>query len=313
MRILLMAALSAVALGAAAPVAAQGYGDAPIPAPGGAIYAPAPPVYNGPPPRVSSNPPRVDRRQGPGSPNAGPRVWQNGRWMALPPSQNIARHNDPNRWGYDQRGRWEGGSRAPGGWDAYRRLGRGHRMPSYWLSGSFGISDFLNYGLAAPPQGYRWMRYYDDAVLVDYQGDVWDSVDGIAWAGASASSGGSYSNSESYSYSNAGNNYAQPIQQIDPNAYYGQPQYPQAGGQYGYGAGYGSSYQQGSYYYGAPTSTTVVIVPTTTTTTVVEEVIEEVVTTSYVRSAPRRVVRRVTPPKRHRAKPKPACCRCVCR
>ncbi|RYD59259.1 MAG: hypothetical protein EOP60_02240 [Sphingomonadales bacterium] len=311
MRTLIIAAISATALCVAAPVAAQGYGPA-IPAPGGIAYGQQP-VYAGPP-------------QGPQAPTAGPRVWQNGRWMALPPSRNIARQNDPNRWGYDNRGRWEGGSRAPGGWGAYRRLGRGHRMPQYWLGGSFGIGDYLNFGLAAPPQGYRWIRYYDDAVLIDYDGQVWDTVGGIAWAGAGGYAGGSHSNSNSYSYSSAGAT----IQPVDPNAYYQQQQYP--GGyappatyappaaQYGsgYGASYGSSYQQGSYYYGAPTSSTVssvVIIPTTTTTTIVEEEIieESVVTTSYVRAAPRRVARRVTPPKRYRAKPRPACCRCVCR
>ncbi|RYY44833.1 MAG: hypothetical protein EOP59_05505 [Sphingomonadales bacterium] len=299
MRILMMAALSAMALGAAAPAAAQGYG-ATIPAPGGGMYA----------------------QQGQHVPTAGPRVWQNGRWMALPPSQNIARQNDPNRWGYERDGRWEGGSRAPGGWGAYRRLGRGHHMPQYWLGGSFWINDYLNFGLSAPPQGYRWLRYYDDAVLVDGRGDVWDSVGGIGWGGGYAS-GGSHSNSSSYSYSSAA------IQPVDPNQYYAQQQYP--GGyapsaayappaaQYGYGAGasYGSDYQQGSYYYGAPTSSTmssIVIIPTTTTTTIVEEEIieEEVVTTrSYVRAAPRRVVRRA--PVRHRAKPRPVCCQCRCR
>ncbi|HEX8303202.1 RcnB family protein [Sphingomonas sp.] len=315
-RFLMMVAISAAALGAAAPAAAQGYG-APIPAPGGMVYG----QPNMPPPFVTGPPP------GPQVQTAGPRVWQNGRWMALPPSQNVARYNNPDRWGYERDGRWSGGSRAPGGWGAYRRLGRGHRMPNYWLSGSFGLSDYLNFGLAAPPHGYRWIRYYDDAVLVDHQGQVWDSVGGIAWAGAGASAGGGYSNS--YSYSSAG----AAIQPVDPNQYYGQQQYP--GGyappvdyappaaQHGYGAGYGSShgsssgssYQQGSHYYGAPTSSTfssVTIIPTITTTTIVEEEIfeEEVVTTRYVRAAPRRVVRRA-PVKRYRAKPK--CCVCVCR
>lgn len=301
MRFWMMAAISAAALGAAAPAAAQVYSPGPVYYPSAPIPAPGPQVQT-----------------------AGPRVWQDGRWMALPPSQNIARQGDPNRWGYDQGGRWDAGSRAPGGWGAYRRLGRGQRMPNYWLGGSFGIPDYLSFGLAAPPQGYRWIRYYDDAVLIDYQGNVWDSVGGIAWAGAGAYAGGSRSNSSSYSYSSSG----AAIQPVDPNLYYQQQQYP--GGyappvayappaaQYGYGASYGSSHQQGSYYYGQPTTSTmssIVIIPTTTTTTIVEEEIieEEVVTTSYVRAAPRRVVRRAAPPKRHRAKPRPACCRCVCR
>lgn len=308
MRFWMMAAISAAALGVAAPAAAQGYG-APIPAPGGASYGAPAPHYR-PGPVVQPQDPRGQ------VPTAGPRVWQDGRWQALPPSRNIARQDDPNRWGYEIEGQWYGGSQAPGGWGAYRRLGRGHHMPQYWLGGSFGIPDYLSYGLSAPPRGYRWVRYYDDAVLIDDRGSVWDSVGGIAWGGAGASYGGSHSNSSSYSYSSVG------VQQVDPNAYYGQqqqyPVQPGYGAQQGYGAGYGSSYgssyQQGSYYYGAPTtSSSVIVIPTTTTTTIVEEEIieEEVVTTRYVRAAPRRTVRRA--PVRHRAKPKPACCRCVCR
>ena len=328
MRILTMAAISAAALGAAAPAAAQVYApgpvyqSAPIPAPGGAVYGQAGPQYGAPPPIAQQQLPQAQAQV----PTAGPRIWQNGRWMALPPSQNIARQNDPNRWGYEIQGQWYGGVQAPGGWGAYRRLGRGQRMPNYWMQGSFGIPDYLSFGLAAPPRGYRWIRYYDDAVLIDDRGDVWDSVGGIAWAGAGASSYGSHSNSSSYSYSSSG----AAIQPVDPNAYYAQQQYP--GGyappvayappaaQYGYGNGgtasYGAGYQQGGYYYGAPGTTsysTITIIPTTTTTTVVEEEIieESVVTTSYVRAAPRRVVRRA--PVRHRAKPRTVCCQCRCR
>ncbi|WP_066797160.1 RcnB family protein [Sphingomonas soli] len=313
MRFWMMAAISAVALGAAGPAAAQGYG-APIPAPGGATYGPPPQQYGAPPPFVAQQAPQGQ------VPTAGPRVWQDGRWMALPPSRNIARLNDPNRWGYEIEGQWYGGTQAPGGWGAYRRLGRGHQMPGYWMQGAFGIPDYLSFGLSAPPRGYRWIRYYNDAVLVDDRGNVWDTVGGIAWAGAGAYAGGSHSSSSSYSYSSAG----AAIQPVDPNLYYGQQQYqggyapPAAYGppavQQGYGANYGASYMQGSYYYGAPvTSSSVIVIPTTTTTTIVEEeIIEEtVVTTSYVRATPRRVVRRAAPPKR--AKPRPACCRCVCR
>lgn len=364
MRILTMAVVSAAALGAAGPAAAQmhapapgqfQYQSAPIPAPGGGIYAQPPRVsVNAPQPRLSYNVPRDDgarrmddRRRmdgqqghrGPDMPNAGPRVWQNGRWVAMPPSHNVTRPNNPNRWNRDRDGRWSGGSRAPGGWGAYRRLGRGHHMPDYWLRGGFGIADYLNFGLAAPPRGYHWVRYYDDAVLVDDRGDVWDSVGGIGWDGG-AYAGNGYS--ESYSYSSSNGGYDQPIRPVDPNPYYGQQQYYEQqyqGGyappvavappmvvapppavmapppaQYGYGAGYGSSYQAGSYYYGAPTSTTVMVIPTTTTTTVVEETIETVATRSYVRAAPkvraRRVVRRA-PVKRYRAKP--TCCVCICR
>lgn len=332
MRYLMIAAIAGAAVFAAWPSAAQVsppgpvyYNNGPIPAPGGRVYAPPAPRYNGPQTRVSPNPPHVDVRQQhrPNAPTAGPRVWQNGRWMALPPSQNVARQHNPNRWGYSG-GRWDGGNRAPGGWNSYRRLNRGHRLPQYWMGASFGIPDYLAFGLAAPPQGYHWVRYYNDAVLVDYEGNVWDSVDGISWSDAEAYADGGYATSNSYSYSSNGAGYAQPIQPVDPDAYYDQQPYPggyappvavappavQVQGFQGYG--YGSGYASSGYYAGPTTSTSVtyIALPGTTTTTVTEEIVEESVTTSYVRAAPRRKIRRA-PVKRYRAKPK--CCVCVCR
>jgi len=291
-------------------------------------------------PHVPSAPPVVHGR--PGVPTAGPRVWQNGRWNALPPrghGQIAQRPNNGggNRWGNRIDGRWYAGAQAPGGWNAYRRMGRGNHLPNYWMGSGFRIPDYLSWGLAAPPYGYFWVRYYDDAVLVDGRGDVWDSVDGIGWddgydaggydTGAWSDSGGSYSNSYSYSNATAGAGYAQPIQPVDPNDYYdgysrgsqppagaiGAPPAAQVQGYYGSGQAYyaGSSYQAGAAYYGAPVGTTVIVIPgaTTTTTTVTEEVIESRAT--YVRSAARRVVRKA-PVRRYRA-PVVKCCVCGCR
>lgn len=86
-----------------------------------------------------------------------------------------------HRWGGKMNGHWYGGMRAPGGWGAYRRPVRGWTLPSYWISPSWYIADFGSYGLATPPYGYSWSRYYDDAVLVDGRGQVWDSVSGVDW------------------------------------------------------------------------------------------------------------------------------------
>jgi hypothetical protein len=85
------------------------------------------------------------------------------------------------RWGVAIGGHWWGGVRAPGGWRAYQRPVRGFLLPSYWFAPSFFITDFAIYGLDTPPYGYRWVRYYDDAVLVDGDGRVWDSVRGVDW------------------------------------------------------------------------------------------------------------------------------------
>jgi Ni/Co efflux regulator RcnB len=94
------------------------------------------------------------------------------------------------RWGARIGNRWWGGVRAPGGWGAYRRPVRGYALPSYWVSPNWLISDWGAYGLSQPPYGYNWSRYYDDAVLVDGRGSVYDTVGGIDWDGGDAAGGG---------------------------------------------------------------------------------------------------------------------------
>ena len=63
----------------------------------------------------------------------------------------------------------------------YNRVKRGKRLTGYWLSPNFIINDWQVYGLGAPPSGYYWTRYYNDAVLIDRDGQVYDSRDGIDW------------------------------------------------------------------------------------------------------------------------------------
>ncbi len=89
----------------------------------------------------------------------------------------AARHN----WGPKHNGRWHGGYRAPGGWGAYRPAIRGYVLPSYWINPAFYIGNYARYGLAAPAAGYGWSRYYDDAVLTDSSGHIYDSVRGMGW------------------------------------------------------------------------------------------------------------------------------------
>ena len=86
-----------------------------------------------------------------------------------------------SRWGSRVNGRWWGGANAPGGWAAYRRPVRGYALPPYWTAQRFYVADWNTYGLRQPASGYRWVRYYDDAVLIDGRGSVWDSVSGLDW------------------------------------------------------------------------------------------------------------------------------------
>lgn len=79
------------------------------------------------------------------------------------------------------RGRWHGGRNAPGGYKSYRRPYRGFILPSYWVNPSFFIGSYSSYGLRAPTYGYNWSRYYDDAVLTDNRGYVYDTVTNVPW------------------------------------------------------------------------------------------------------------------------------------
>lgn len=90
-------------------------------------------------------------------------------------------HAGGQRWGSKVGGRWWGGANAPGGWNAYHRPYRGYALPSYWVAPRFYITDWQSYGLSQPSYGYNWVRYYDDAVLVDGRGSVYDTRGGIDW------------------------------------------------------------------------------------------------------------------------------------
>lgn len=98
--------------------------------------------------------------------------------MPMPPAPRAS-----SRWGSKVGGHWWGGVNAPGGRAAYRRPFRGYRLPTYWVAPRFYVTDWSYYGLAAPTGGYRWARYYDDAVLIDQHGAVYDHREGIDWDG----------------------------------------------------------------------------------------------------------------------------------
>lgn len=89
--------------------------------------------------------------------------------------------NGAHRWGPRHNGRWFAGWRAPGGWGAYRRPIYGYVLPRYWVSPSYYIANYGAYGLPAPAYGYGWSRYYDDAVMTDRYGRVYDHRSDVDW------------------------------------------------------------------------------------------------------------------------------------
>ena len=86
-----------------------------------------------------------------------------------------------SRWATKRDGRWMGGWNAPGGWTAYRAPARGFMLPGYWVNPAFYIGNYGLYGFSTPQPGYGWSRYYDDAVLTDRDGRVYDTVRGVNW------------------------------------------------------------------------------------------------------------------------------------
>lgn len=216
----------------------------------------------------------------------------------LPPRQAQLR-GPRQQWGGQVGGRWIGGVRAPGGWNAYRRPGRGFRLPGYWVSPGFYIGNFGAYGLSTPPYGYNWSRYYDDAVLIDRRGRVRDWVGGVDWNGYSDGYDVGFANDIS-GYDAPGAGYQGTYEgtyQVDgrtgyqqgyQTGRYGAPVVQQHGPiiQQGYPHGYTQTWTAGSGYWypgGVTTIITVQSAPVITTTT----------TTEYVETVRYRPVRHV--------------------
>ena len=95
------------------------------------------------------------------------------------------RHDNKYDWyNWRKRNRWLfhlGFYHDPFGW-GYRPYSIGWRMwPSYYGS-SYWLNDPWRYRLPYAPPGYRWVRYWDDAVLVDtWTGEVVDVIYNFFW------------------------------------------------------------------------------------------------------------------------------------
>ena len=64
----------------------------------------------------------------------------------------------------------------------YRRLNIGYSLDSLFYSNRYWINDPWNYRLPQTYGPYRWIRYYDDVLLVDmYSGEVVDVIYDFFW------------------------------------------------------------------------------------------------------------------------------------
>lgn len=239
------------------------------------------------------------------------RLGKHGGWQSGKPGM----HKRGWRWGDKYRGRWHAGWKAPGGWGGYRRPVRGWTLPGYWIGGGFRIADWSNWGLSSPPYGYDWVRYYDDAVLIDRHGRVWDSVNGVEWDRDEGYRDDRDDDAYGYDAERDGRygaDYDAPDYHTDAP-----PPPPGHAPPAGYASpGYGASMRcvanchgvHGHGYYGAPSTTTTVVIhsaPVVTTTVVTEEVV------TY--GGGRKVVRRAPSKRLYRAPARIRTKTCHCR
>jgi len=65
---------------------------------------------------------------------------------------------------------------------SYRRLSVGYRLDNLFFGSRYWINDPWQYRLPEAYGPYRWVRYYDDALLVDiYSGEVIDVIHNFFW------------------------------------------------------------------------------------------------------------------------------------
>lgn len=272
-------------------------GQRTMPMPNPQPVPPPPPPGPNPGNWQGSPPPRPNPQP---MPRPNPGGWNGGQWQGGGQwSGNRGQWNGRSRWGSRIGGVWWAGAQAPGGWSGYTRVKRGKRLPGYWVSPNYIINDWQLYGLGAPPAGYYWSRYYNDAVLIDRDGTVLDSIGSVDWDRYQ----GGYAYDEEYGdYPQSGPGYGAPY----PAPGYGNSSstttytYSTGGG---YAGGPPPRIAYGESYYVTPGSVVTVTMPgavTTTTTTTTEYIYER-------RAVAKKVWRKPVRNWRPRAKP-----RCTC-
>jgi Ni/Co efflux regulator RcnB len=64
----------------------------------------------------------------------------------------------------------------------YQSFGIGYQLTPNYYSANYWINDPWDYGLPPPAPGTVWVRYYNDALLVDMEsGEVVDAINGFFW------------------------------------------------------------------------------------------------------------------------------------
>lgn len=179
------------------------------------------------------------------------------------------------------------------GMKRWQRFGRGHVIPPHFRGRQFFVHDWRSFGFPAPMPGGQWIRYHDDALLVDGHGRVMDSRYDWDWdrrGGHMAHDDGGYDDydrddydrhdygrDDDYGYEDRGDCRSDcgRVRHIPPP-----PVHPGYG--HGYGYGYGAGCACGP----------VVVTETITTTAPVMETRTYYETVTERRAAPRRHYRK---------------------
>lgn len=111
--------------------------------------------------------PNWDRNRNDRNPNWDRRNDRNPNWNRGPrerPRNFDRRHYQRNAWA--QHRFRKGYYHRPPGW-YYRRWTYGQILPFAFFARDYWLNDWYDYDLPVPPYGYEWVRYGDDAILVD--------------------------------------------------------------------------------------------------------------------------------------------------
>ena len=100
--------------------------------------------------------------------------------VVRPAPPPVVRHAPPEmrREMHRSDGHRRGGTRH----FVHRRIDRGGFVPQFWWGPQFIVPSWQMYGFPQPFAGGRWIRYYDDALLIDRDGRVHDSRYGWDWS-----------------------------------------------------------------------------------------------------------------------------------
>jgi Ni/Co efflux regulator RcnB len=118
-----------------------------------AAWTPAAMAQHAPPPPPAPPPPMVHGAHAPGAPTMHPGMHHP---MPMP---------------------------GPGRMKGFHRFGPGHVVPPQFRSRQFFVNNWQMFGWPAPMPGGHWIRFHDDALLIDRDGRVVDGRYGWDWDG----------------------------------------------------------------------------------------------------------------------------------